>query len=189
VIRLDAVELGPAGLGVPLAVEPGPHAVQASAPHRTTWSTSVETKADGTTTAVTIPTLEDAPEATPVVAPPVARVVPVAPSPPPAPSSPWRTAGLVGAGAGVVALGLGTAFGVAAMSQRNEAGCPGNVCPDGGSANTLRAAKSSADVSTALFIAGGALLGGGLAVWWLSAGPAGARTGVLVTPMGVAGTF
>ena len=167
VIRLDAVELGPAGLGVPLAVEPGTHALQAAAQHKVTWSTSVETKADGATTAVTIPALEDVPAPPLVVAPPVARVPP---EPAPAASSPWRTVGLATAGAGVVALGVGTAFGVVAMNHRNSAGCPGNVCPDDGSASTLRGAKGSADVATALFIAGGALVGGGLAVWWLSAG-------------------
>jgi hypothetical protein len=166
VIRLDAVELGPAGLGVALAVEPGTHALQAAAQHKVTWSTSVETKADGATTAVTIPGLEDAPA-----------------------PAPWRTVGLATAGIGVVALGVGTAFGVVAMNHRNSAGCPGNVCPDDGSASTLRGAKGSADVATALFIAGGALVGGGLAVWWLSAGTGPARTGVLVMPGGVAGTF
>jgi hypothetical protein len=178
VIRLDAVELGPAGLGVPLAVEPGTHALQATAQHKVTWSTSVETKADGATTAVTIPALEDAPA--PALAPAPAPLLSVAP---------WRTLGLATAGVGVVALGVGTAFGVVAVNQRNSAGCPGNVCPDDGSASTLRGAKGSADVATALFIAGGALVAGGLAVWWLSAGTGPARTGVLVTPAGVVGTF
>ena len=185
VIRLDAVELGPAGLGVALAVEPGTHALQAAALHKLTWSTSVETKADGATTAVTIPALEDVPAAPLVVAPPVALVLPA----PTAASSPWRTVGLATAGAGVVALGVGSTFGIVAMNQRNDAGCPGNVCSSDGSASTLRGAKSSADVATALFIAGGALVGGGLVVWWLSAGTGSARTGVLVTPAGVVGTF
>jgi hypothetical protein len=183
VIRLDAVALGPAGLGVALAVEPGAHALQASAPHKVTWATSVETKADGVTTAVTIPVLEDAPVSAPVVAVPVTVVVPAAQS------SSWRIAGLVTAGVGVAALGVGSAFGIVAMNQRNDAGCPGNVCPDEGGASTLRGAKSSANVSTALFIAGGALLGGGLTVWWLSRKSGGARTGVVVTPMGAVGIF
>ena len=189
VIRLDAVEFGPAGLGVPLAVEPGTHALQAAAQHKVTWSTSVETKADGATTAVTIPALEDVLAATRVVAPPVALVLPAPAPPPPAASFPWRTVGLATAGAGVVALGVGSAFGIVAMNQRSEAGCPGNVCSSGGSASTLRGAKSSADVATALFIAGGALAGGGLAVWWFSAGRGTATTGVVVTPAGVVGTF
>jgi len=183
VIRVDAVELGPAGLGVALAVEPGTHAVQASAPHRATWSTRVETKADGATTGVTIPPLDEAAVAPVGVATPV-----VSPVTPASTSSSWRTVGLVGAGAGVVALGVGAAMGFVAMNQRNEAGCPGNVCPDEGSASTLRGAKGSADVSTALFIAGGVMLGGGLAVWWLSA-EHGVRAGVLVTPMGAVGSF
>ena len=180
VIRVDAVELGPAGLGVPLAVEPRTHAVQAAAPHRTTWSATVETKADGSTTTVTIPPLEDAPTPPPTHTP--------APAPLP-PTPPWRMVGLATAGVGVVAVGLGAAFGVFAMNQRNEAACPGNLCPSDGSASLLRGAKSSADVATALFIAGGALVGGGIAMWWLSPGTGTARTGVLVTPGGVVGSF
>lgn len=186
VIRLDAVELGPAGLGVPLAVEPGAHALQASAPHKVTWSASVETNADGATTTVTIPPLEDAPTLAPT--PTLAPAPALAPTPTPTPS-PWRNAALVTAGVGIAAVGVGTAFGIAAMNQRNDAACPGNVCPDEGSASTLRGAKTSADVSTALFIAGGALLGAGLTVWWLTAAPAASRTGVLVTPVGAIGTF
>jgi hypothetical protein len=190
VIRLDAVELGPAGLGVPFAVEPGPHALEASAPHKRTWSTTVETKADGATTPVTIPRLEDLPAPpSPVALPPPHEAVTFpAPAPPPAPS-PWRTTGLVTAGVGVVAAAFGAAFGVVAMNQRNDAGCPGNVCSNDGSASTLRSAKSSADVSTALFIAGGALAGGGLTIWWLSSGAGPKRTGLLVTPAGIAGDF
>ncbi|HEY3817823.1 MAG TPA: hypothetical protein VGL81_11655 [Polyangiaceae bacterium] len=190
VIRLDAVELGPAAQGVPLAVEPGTHAVQASAPHKTTWSTTVETKADGITTPVTIPPLEDAPAPPTVVSPPPpASFATPAPRPPPAPSSPWRTVGLASAGAGVAALGVGAVLGLVAMGQRNQAGCPGNVCPDDASASTLRGAKSSADVSTVLFVAGGALVGGGLAAWWLSRGTEPVTTGIVVTPLGATGTF
>jgi hypothetical protein len=187
VIRLDAVELGPAGLGVPFAVEPGPHALQASAPHKATWSTTVETKADGATTPVAIPRLEDRPAPPPVPLPPPHEAAPSPPPPPP--PSPWRTTGLVIAGTGVVAAAFGAAFGVVAVNQRNDAGCPGNVCSNDGSASTLRSAKSSADVSTALFIAGGALAGGGLTIWWLSAGTGPKRTGLLVTPAGIAGDF
>jgi hypothetical protein len=192
VIRLDTVELGPAGLGVGLPVEPGTHMLQASAPHKRTWATQVETKADGATLPVTIPSLEDEPSlAAPSSLPPAPAMTP-APLPAPAPLAPassvWRTVGLVTAGTGVAAIGAGAVLGLVAMHQRNDAGCPGNVCPDDTSASTLRSAKSSADASTALFIAGGALLAGGVAVWWLSAASHG-RTGVLVTPAGVVGAF
>ena len=190
VIRVDSVELGPAGLGVALAVEPGPHALQASAPHKTTWSTTVETKADGATTPVTIPVLEDVrPVLAPPPPPPPLFTPQPAPPPPSGHASAWPTVGLVTAGAGVVAVGVGAALGFVAMGQRNDAGCPGNVCPDDAHASTLRGAKGTADVSTALFIVGGALLGGGLATWWLSSGPAHGQTGVLFTPAGAIGRF
>jgi hypothetical protein len=185
VIRLDTVELGLAGLGVPLPVEPGTHTLQVSAPHKASWSTRVETAGDGATTPITIPPLED--ESSPALPPAPAFRAAAARLPPPESQS-WRTVGVIATATGVAALAGGTVLGLVALHQRDVASCPGNVCPDEASANTLRAAKSSADVSTALFIAGGVLAAGGLAVWWLS--PDARHTvGLAVTPAGVSGSF
>lgn len=66
------------------------------------------------------------------------------------------------AGLGVVSLGIGTIFGVTAISKKNTANCDSNhVCDDLGAAED---AKSAAVVSTIGFIAGGALLVGGVAL-------------------------
>jgi hypothetical protein len=187
VIRVDAMELGPASLGVPLAVEPGRHAVQVAASGKAPWSTAVDAPADGATHDVTIPSLANA-------------ALHDAPPPPPKPaeatearaasgSAMGRTLGLVAAGVGVGALVAGGALGLDALHRKNDAGCSGTVCPDDASASALRSAQSSATWSTALFVAGGALLGGGIAVWWLSRDTPGAPSGLLVTPAGVAGTF
>jgi len=181
VIRVDDVELGPATVGVPLAVEPGEHAVRVLAPHKVAWSTTVETSADGAITAVTVPVLEDA--SAPLPAPPVA------PLPAPAGSPSGRVIGLVAAGAGVGALAVGGALGLLAMHQRDEAGCPGNLCPDYGSADTLRTAKATASWSTALFIAGGAVLAGGGSLWWFSRDQGGGGVRAVATPLGIAGSF
>jgi hypothetical protein len=186
-IRVDAVEMGPAGLGVPLAVEPGRHTVQVAARGKRPWSASVDTAADGATTTVTIPALEDGGAPVPVAIPPAPPPI-AAPGEGRAGSSAWRTVGLVAAGAGVASLIAGSAFGVDAMRKRDAAGCAGTVCPDDGSASRLEGAQTSANWSTALLVTGGALVVGGLAVWWVSRdrGPA---AGLVVTPAMIAGAF
>jgi hypothetical protein len=100
---------------------------------------------------------------------------PAAPATPPversrlvASSSPLKTIGLAMAGAGAVGLGAGAVFGVLASSQKSDASCDSNsVCRNDAAASKLRDAKSSADLSTVLFIAGGALAAGGLTLWAL----------------------
>jgi hypothetical protein len=51
------------------------------------------------------------------------------------------------------------------MRQRDDSHCVGTVCPDGGSAATLRTAKTSADWSTALLVGGGVFFAGGITLW------------------------
>jgi hypothetical protein len=169
-IRVDEVALGPAGAGVPLAVEPGRHTVRASAPHKQTWSMTVDTAADGATTTVSIPDLEDAPAAGTTVEAPAAAapVAPLLASTPPvvvAPANPWRTAGVLVAGAGLAAVATGGAFGLDALRRRDEAHCSGTVCGDAASASTLQGAKSSADWSTALVVSGAIVVAGGTLLW------------------------
>jgi hypothetical protein len=192
-IRVDAIEMSVAGLGVPLAVEPGHHVVQVTAPRKRAWSTAVDTVANGATTPVTIPALEDAGASI--------AVSPLAPTPaslaePPAlssdarrGSSTWRALGLVAAGAGLGAVIAGGALGIDAIRKRDSAGCPGSVCPDEASAAELNGAKSSANWSTALLASGGALVAGGLFVWWVARDHASGSAGLLVTPAGLAGAF
>jgi hypothetical protein len=188
-IRVDDVELGAGGLGVRLPVEPGSHVVQVAAPSKRPWSAAVDTTADGATTLVTIPALEDAPAPVPAPLAPRSNAEVPAPSLPHAASSTWRTVGLVIAGAGLGAIAVGGALGIDAMRRRDDAGCPGNVCPDTTSANTLRDAKTAADWSTVLLIGGGVLLAGGVAASWLSRDSAPARAGLVVTPAGLTASY
>jgi hypothetical protein len=198
-IRVDDTTLGAASLGVPLPVEPGAHTVQASAQGKKPWSTTVTAAADGATTSVVVPSLEDAPvtpPTTPAVAPaPVpSPISPMAPTPPlPAPpsthpSSPWPTVGLFVGVAGLASIGAGAALGFVAMSKRNEANCPGNTCPDASSAATLGDAKTAADWSTGLFVAGGVLAASGVTLWlvWREHSTPTAQVGAVPLPGGVA---
>ncbi len=195
VIRVDDTTLGPASLGVPLPVEPGAHTVQATAAGKKSWSTAVQVAADGATTTVSIPVLEDAPAPTPVPAAVPTPASSPSPSPPPSTppwpppsSSPWPTLGLVTAGAGLASLAAGGAFGLVAMGKRNDAHCQGTACPDASSASTLGDAKTAADWSTGLLVVGGALAASGVTIWLVTRGDhdSAVRVGATPLPGGVA---
>ena len=83
-------------------------------------------------------------------------------------SSPWKTVGWVLGGAGIVGLGIGTVFGVMAMSDDSSAHCnASNQCQPG----PLSSARSAALVADVGIIAGGVLLAGGAGL--LLFGPSG----------------
>jgi tetratricopeptide (TPR) repeat protein len=103
----------------------------------------------------------------------------VAPATPPAPmeqraSEParWtpteRTGAIIGA-LGVVGLGVGVGFGLAAMSQADTVKdlCDGNACRDQSGVDAAESAKNKALISTIGFVAGGTLLatGAALLIW------------------------
>jgi hypothetical protein len=79
--------------------------------------------------------------------------------------SSWKTVGWILAGVGVVGLGVGTAFGFAAMGDKNSANCDASHLCDGGPLSSARSAATACDIS---LIAGGVLLAGGLTVVLLS---------------------
>lgn len=76
-------------------------------------------------------------------------------------AGPWRTIGFVAGGVGIAGLGVGAAFGLKAMSDKNSAQCDAsNACSPG----PLSDARTSATLSSVGFIAGGVLLAGGAAL-------------------------
>jgi serine/threonine-protein kinase len=179
-----------AKLGDPVRVDPGEHVVQVTAPGAKPAQSRI-TIAEGQRVEVPVKLvaedLHEAPAATPA---PAASPPPAAPEaePAPAPSGPfpWRTVGLVAAGVGVVGIGVGTYFGIDAISKNNtsnQTGCNGNLCTAGAYA-TRQDAKSSATVSTIAFAAGGALAAAGITLWLM--GPKG-DAAAQVTPVAVAG--
>jgi hypothetical protein len=62
-ITRDGTPVGEAGFDAPVAVDPGEHAIEASAPGRRTWTHSITAAPNGETTTVTVPTLAAAPRA------------------------------------------------------------------------------------------------------------------------------
>jgi hypothetical protein len=71
-------------------------------------------------------------------------------------------------GVGVVGLGVGTAIGVVALSNRGSAAaaCPNNVCGTLAEANKFASANSTGNAATVALIVGGAALVGGGVLWF-----------------------
>jgi tetratricopeptide (TPR) repeat protein len=91
-----------------------------------------------------------------------------------APTGPgWSTAEVLGvalASTGVVALGVGTGFGVAAMGETNTVNdlCQDNVCSEQRGIDTAQRARDHATISTIGFASGGALLAlGAVLYFWV----------------------
>jgi hypothetical protein len=175
-LRIDDLSLGLGTLGVSLPVAPGPHRVSAKAPGFEPWSASFDAVADGSTTTLVVPRLAPLPTAAaPTAEPP--RL-----SPAPSQRSPLRIAAIAAGGTGLVAFGVGAIFGVDAISKRSDAHCQGTTCPDDASAATLHDAKTAANAATLAFVAGGVLLGGGVALWLVAPGAKSAEARLYVAP-------
>jgi hypothetical protein len=149
-VKRDGVVVQPFGFGTATTLDPGQHSVEATAPGRKRWSTTVTLAADGKTVTVEVPVLaSDQP-------PPVVS----SSAPPPPPPKPERNGrfvpGLVVGGAGVVALGVGAFFGYRALSKRQEADdlCPTAVCASPRGPELVDEARSSATVSNVAMIIG-----------------------------------
>jgi hypothetical protein len=143
--------------GAALPVDPGEHAFTFEAPGRpATTQTFVVHEADKSRREVVV-------LAEPPANPVAVAATPAAASPDAAPSKHWsaqKIAGFALGGAGIVGVGLGTVFGIEAISKNGDAHCSAqNVCGDGSS---RIAAIHAGNASTAAFIAGGVLLAGGV---------------------------
>lgn len=99
-----------------------------------------------------------------------------------------RIAGLVLGGAGVLGVGIGAIFGVHAknkLDESNEDGrCQGNLCNHVG-IKARNDAWAAGTMSTVLFLAGGAALAGGVALFLTAPSPERASVEVAVGPQGI----
>lgn len=174
-LKRDGVEVIAGVVGTAVPVNPGTHTVEASAPGKRPWSTTIEV-APAASPTVTVPALEDEapPPATAAATPPVFAPPPVVTPPsettPSSGSSAWRTVGLVVGGAGVAGLGVGAALGGVAIAKNNQAessGCNGSRCTSA-AAPLRNDARSTAVASTVTFVASGVFAAGGAALWLLA---------------------
>jgi hypothetical protein len=153
--------------GNPIPVDPGKIDVRASAPGYLAWTATVELTGQGAAVTVNVPRLQPNPAS--------ASASSQAPVPPDGPASaPERQTGthgnvpaLVAAGVGVVGLGLGSFFGLRAMSRNDDSKShcnSSNECdPEGGQLRDD--AKSAATVSTVAFGLGLVGAATGVVLW------------------------
>jgi hypothetical protein len=193
-VKRDGTVVGQAQWGVPLPIDPGDHVFEAKAPSRKTWTSTVNVQGEGKTVEVKVPPLEEDHSATPpptttqtAPPPPPPTTTQTAPPPPPPPpprdeGSGQRTLGWIVGGMGVVSLGVGSVFGLTAMSKWSDAekACPGNNCTSAADAQKGKDAGSAADLST-VFVGVG-LVGVAAGVILLVTAPSAPRTGVRVAP-------
>lgn len=173
-VKRDGELIGKAQWGEPIPVDPGTHLISAAAPGRKPWSQSVSL-AIGAKVSVAIPELvsDDAPAAEPAAEP-------VAPSkqPRPAPVQPVtpasrsalgtrRTLAIVSGSIGLVGVGVGSWFGLQAISKHKQASdaCP-SLCRDAHDQGLWDDATRAGNISTIAFIAGGLGLAGGALLWF-----------------------
>jgi hypothetical protein len=92
---------------------------------------------------------------------------------------PQKIAAIVAAGVGVVGVGIGTVFGLQAMSKRSDASsvCP-DQCADQNGIDRWKSAKTAGNVSTVAFIVGGVGLAAGAALWFTAKPSASTQVGI-----------
>jgi serine/threonine-protein kinase len=181
-IRRNGVPVSAELSGTASPVDPGEVLVEATAPGYLPYSTKVKVAAKGRVS-VTIPALQPSPATTPVIAaaPVVAQPEsgpPAAVNPPPKPAGPSATAPtpvehrspipwIVG-GAGVAALGVGTYFGLTAISNADKARdlCPNGQCHDEAGQTAADHAHTQATLSNVSFILGSAAVATGVVLYF-----------------------
>lgn len=175
-VRRGGKVVAPALYGIAVPVDPGPLEIEVTAPGHVPWKKTVQVGKPSARVEVTVPALEAAPTDEP------AAVVPPAARESPAPSASTRpeedrgvakldedtsqeTWGWVLGGVGVVGIGVGSFFGLRAISKNSDAEdfCPGgSTCNDPRGETLTDEAKDAALVSNIAFGIGGAALAAGL---------------------------
>jgi hypothetical protein len=157
-ITRNGSAVGEGQWGAPVPVDAGVITIEASAPGRTAWKSSVTIERKPGSTTVDVPALALAP---------VALQVDKG-----EPESAWsgqKTVALAVGGAGVIGGVLGTIFGVKAIGKKSDADAAcqpnePNQCNAAGVA-LRHEEKSAGTISTISFIAGGVALAGGVVLF------------------------
>ena len=214
VVKQDGLEVTKPMWGVSVAVDPGEHTIEATAPGREAWVkkiTVVEQKDEAVSvgelsvagkTPVVAPTTSASNKPAPVpvassVAPAVTAKQPPPPPPPPAQEKPVEasgssrgTIGLVVAGVGLVGIGVGAYFGTQVLSKNSDAEkeCNAqNQCSQKG-LDLTEDAKSARTLSYVSFGLGGAALVVGSVLFFTAPSSKPKTTGVQVQMRPVADT-
>lgn len=114
-VTLDGAPL-PHAVEEPQRIDPGPHTLRVTAPHKVAFQTQLKATATSTTIKVDVPVLADADEPAHHSAPPF-----------------WTTQKIVGAGvagAGVASVAVGFVFGAIAKGKLDDSNADGHCGPD-----------------------------------------------------------
>jgi hypothetical protein len=158
-VRLDGVELAQGDLGVARGVDPGEHTVLASAPEGTERKYVVDVR-EGASREIFVAPGEPA---RPVEAPTSSS------------GGTQRVVAYAIGGAGLVGVVIGGVFGMQAINARNDPRCTDGVC-DAAGAQVQRDGMRAGNIATVAFVAGGALLAGGVTLWLTAPKPKAPRT-------------
>lgn len=158
-VRRDGQVVGAAQLGTAIAVDPGKHAIEVSAPGKETWKAEVTVGAEAAKESIGVPALVDAKDAGGGGSGAGGGS-----------GWPWQKKVALGAaGAGVAGVVIGAVFGADALGKHDElqkrcaTGTPRSCDAEG-----LRIAEAQgtvANVSTVGFAVGGALIAAGVVLW------------------------
>jgi hypothetical protein len=182
-VMIDGSALSRDQWTVPFPVDPGDHTLTFGATGRKSHTQTISVTAPGTQR-VAVDALEAETSGSPspetaAPAPPPSVSLPTPPSQPSSDQLPSphqsRLPGWIVGGAGVAALGVGAAFGLIAMSQKNDADplCPNHQCTADGTSK-IDDAKTSALISTIGFAAGA--VGVGVGAWLILRVPSSSNT-------------
>jgi hypothetical protein len=186
VVKRGAQRIEASLYGTPLPVDPGEYRIDVTAPGYEAWSAPIKVEAGGASASVRVPGLVKAAAATPATETTTPAVDSSSRPGPlqtsvnddlPAPSSTGlttpQTLGLVAGGIGLIGFGIGSYFGVRAISRNSDAEehCPkSGFCNDDEGLSLTDKAQRDATASNIAFIAGGVLVATG-AVLYLTGGP------------------
>ena len=204
----DGIPVAQEELGLPLPVDPGDHVVVVSSPGHKMRTFDAHVGPDRLTATIQVDALEDE-AATSTATPTPAATATSTPNPTPTPTlttprspeqpissdhgaSTRRWIGLGIGGLGVVGVGVASAFGLVAISKRDQSnsGSPppcntADQCSDTG-LSLRQDAKGAANLSTIAFVAGGLALAAGV-VLYVTAPRDPAGIAVAIGPAPVAG--
>lgn len=150
IVSLDGVPVDPATLREPIPLDPGEHQLAVQAEGRRAFHRQLQLASKGGIVRSLVPNLDG-----PSAPAPSAREAPVV-------ETGSRALGFVVGGAGVLALGAGTYFGIRTFSLKSDANghCEGRYCDDIG-LELSSDAQRAATLSTLSFVAGGAAVAAG----------------------------
>ncbi len=175
VVKRDGEEVGAAQFGTGIAVDPGTHAIEVSAPGKKKWTAEVKVEGDAAKATVSVPALTDAP----VVGSGGDKGGGDAGGGDKGGEGwPWQKKAALGvAGVGAAGVVVGAIFGADALGKHDQVAkecAPGQprVCSASGVA-LAGDLKTAGTVSTIGFAAGGALVAAGVVLWIVapSSGP------------------